>query len=361
MSYYEPGSPFEDWEDAAAGLHLPWPGSMALQFIDEGTVHLAHVVKDGVTHPEGCLCPYCSELRRAGGKMRNLDKHIAMIMAQGSRKPCGCPGFTLCLCHKGKAAGRTRAEQEAIDQKAAAMQSSAVTGSKPSGPFSCPGCGFRFGSAPTADTTCQYCGHALPAQDPQPGPWRATWAWASAVACSCGRDPDSVTWDEHASGCQRRTALIEVMRSEAGQWWEETRAIILPDYGHFVKRVPDQPPGTCRECHTGPLWKGQLCFYCDLREERAIVVPALAAQAKRPAPPAALLADHSVREAARETARRKRIARRLAADPVLKRRLQTGMLGFACCVLALHIPALHLLIIPGVVFLAVAFTGGRRL
>lgn len=34
-------------------------------------------------HPVGCLCPECTEIRRAVGKMRGADKHISAMMNAG--------------------------------------------------------------------------------------------------------------------------------------------------------------------------------------------------------------------------------------------------------------------------------------
>lgn len=58
------------------------------------------------------------------------------------------------------------------------------------------------------------------------------------------------------------------------QWQEVTRSIVLPDYGQLITAIPDQPPGTCRDCRTGPLFKGNQCWYCNALGDLAIAEPA---------------------------------------------------------------------------------------
>lgn len=98
--------------------------------------------------------------------------------------------------------------------------------------------------------------------------------WAEETPCTCGQAPDSVNWEDHAfGGCQRRAALIEVRRHEAEQWWEVTRGAVLPDYGQRAAVIPDQPPGTCKDCRTGPLFAGNQCWYCSALGDLAIAKP----------------------------------------------------------------------------------------
>jgi hypothetical protein len=79
-----------------------------------------------------------------------------------------------------------------------------------------------------------------------------------------------------------RTETIDQVYAEADargadpvwQWQEVTRSIILPDYGQLLARVPDQPPGTCKDCRTGPLYAGNQCWYCNALGDLAIAKPA---------------------------------------------------------------------------------------
>jgi hypothetical protein len=123
------------------------------------------------------------------------------------------------------------------------------------------------------------------------------------TGCTCNA-PYSDDWKAHPPVCPRRAALIAVARQEGvtdvrigapesplkpeepdpvAQWWEVTRSLVLPDYGHFTRQVPDQPPGACRECRAGPPEPGKtLCWYCTRLGELAREKPRELAQAAVP-------------------------------------------------------------------------------
>jgi hypothetical protein len=301
VSGYDPDWPWpalpEDGEAAAeaAGMHLPWPASMAFARLGPDTPHLARAVKDSVTHPEGCGCPDCGRLRAAIGKGHFRDDSVAAVMAGNllyrpgpDRKPCGCLPFVMCLCRPGK--------------------ETAVS----------PGTGYLAAAGHIAgpDITCG-CGNcARERREAAAGP----------VTRKTPGPPPATPLQELWAGIWAPLHLPEDQ---------------LPQYGTFG-------PHQCRECGGDPVMPGtNICWYCDTARGLRVAQ----------APP-------ELRQA-REAARHKRMAarNRTGTDAWLSTRnvLRMGLAGFACVVLASHVPGLGLLIIPGVLLIAAALVKGRRL
>lgn len=50
------------------------------------------------------------------------------------------------------------------------------------------------------------------------------------------------------------------------------------DAAQLIARYPDHPAGTCKDCRTGPLYKGNECWYCNALHDMTQIAPAPARQ-----------------------------------------------------------------------------------
>lgn len=355
-----------DWEDAAeaAGLFLPWPAAMAFTRIDEGTPHLARVMKDGREHPEGCTCEYCSQLREAIGKAHYRDKHIAMVMAGKAsfepgpdRKPCGCLPWIVCG-HPLPAV--TRESAPPLTGQPLMTPQEFYRG-QPCGKHQVPAPDCRActelaatGHISDPDITCGCDDCTRERRELAAGTrrWRATPEWAAGVGCTCGQAPGSPDWRDHASGgCKRRAALVEVHRQDAQEIMTAIWAPLflpedqLPQYRPF-------PAGTCRECGGDPVKPGtNICWYCDAaRGERVAALP----EHLKPVPRSAYTGTgvKPARPAQVKSSMAGRDGRRVLPPAVL------GLAGFTLLVLAAHVaPGL---LLPGFILMALAVLTAKR-
>lgn len=212
-----------------------WPEALALLRIGPDTTHLAdHIQITATGHPRGCLCPECSDLRRAVGGGRSMNKHIAAAMTARER-------------------GKRAAEAEIIAQR-------------------------KREAAARAEVTRElaYWG-AYPYRASDGGLGGAEPVLATGAGdCTCGPPYGSY----HLTGCPGgievpslggAAVMIEGEPAEpadpVAQWREVTRSLVLPDYGQRIATIPDQPPGTCINCRTGPLFSGNQCWYCNALDD----------------------------------------------------------------------------------------------
>lgn len=164
---------------------------------------------------------------------------------------------------------------------------------------------------------------------------------------------------EHAcsSACPPEPALTPEQEIRAGleafDDWLARGGPQLPEWMEPGSVMAE--PGRCRECHLGyAAVPGGLCLYCKLRAAGARDLRHQDA-AKLTRGEQRILADQQIRESARAN---RAIARRRGPHP--KRIAATGVLGFALLVIASHVPALGMLVVPGIVMIALALAGRRR-
>jgi len=88
-----------------------WMRDMALLRIGPDTEELSRHLNPGDCHHIGCLCPECSELRRAVGGGKRMDKHIAKTMEANERGRIAAEQEILAQARR-EAAARARVTRE---------------------------------------------------------------------------------------------------------------------------------------------------------------------------------------------------------------------------------------------------------
>ena len=327
----------QNWE-TAAGLFLPWPGSMALSRITADTPYLAanqlHV------HEPGIICSHWQCVR---------DRQKALE----NRKPCGCPDFILCLCRK-RAPGPP-ADSRALPDSAEVVKHltrlEGPHGYKPQDPD------------PHAPCTCREPKPAQLGLDVHPyvhdqacrrnsGQFAGSPGWRKDQAAIRTGLKDKPAGDEQGLPLTPEQEIRAAL--EAFDDWVLRGGPEVPAWMEPGSILPE--PGRCRECHWGyPAAVSGLCLYCKLR-----IAGARDRGCQADARKARLARQAAIRDMQRAAGRHeKRIARPDPEYRPLRAGLRLGMLGFALLVLASNVPSLGALIVPGIFLLVAAFLSVR--
>lgn len=255
----------------------------------------ARRTEPGACHPaghfaRGCLCPECPELRAAVGK--GMDKHIAATMearekgkraaeaeitAQAHREAAARAEVTRELAGYGAYPYRTGGKQLRGPKHEAATREQSraaiVHLQLLKGPH-----GYKSQDTdPHSPCTCMHPRPGTSGVEDRP------YAHDRACRRNYGQFSGTPGWradhGELTSGIEvppldGAVTLIEGCRNPdsvstclppadpVAQWQEVTRSLVLPDPGQAFTAIPDQPPGTCIICRTGPLFAGNQCWYC---------------------------------------------------------------------------------------------------
>lgn len=203
-------------------------------------------------HPVGCLCPECTEIRRAVGRMRNLDKHVAEVMNAGEPE--------------------IRKQAEAVDRarKAADARKLAVLGIAAFGadPYRTGGGAEEFEDAlarageQAGDCTCPGNRHGDPrwAVHLIHCPMRVRLCTQGKITAGSGKQMRGPKHDaNHAEPALTPEQKIRRELAAFDDWMQADWD--LPDWLQPDATV--QEPGKCASCHLGWAVKGgSLCAYC---------------------------------------------------------------------------------------------------